>query len=185
MLQILDDGRLTDGQGRTVNFKNTIIIMTSNIGTEYISELRPIGFGATTPAAGASAEDARSRKELQDKLMDALKKHVRPEFLNRIDEIVIFRRLSQEHLKQIIELQMNELRKRLNERKITIEITEAAKEFLAKEGYDPVFGARPLKRAIQKYVITPVSKDLLSGKVRDGQNIAVDLDKKTSIIVIK
>ncbi|MEW6040241.1 MAG: ATP-dependent chaperone ClpB [Elusimicrobiota bacterium] len=186
MLQILDDGRLTDGQGRTVNFKNCILIMTSNIGTEYILDSKQIGFGSVADAQRKPGEeDERSRKEMQNKLMDALKKHVRPEFLNRIDEIVIFHRLTQEHLLKIVDLQLNDLRKRLDEKKITIEITDEAKALLAREGYDPVFGARPLKRIIQRYVVTPVSADLISGKIREGQNVSVHLDKKTNTIGIK
>src|SRR5205823_10035923 len=133
LLQVLDDGRLTDGQGRTVDFKNTVIIMTSNIGSEFITE--------------EESREARSRL-----VMDALRAHFRPEFLNRVDEIVIFDRLSEEDLKKIVEIQLKRLSKRLEQQKITLKLSDSAKELLAREGYDPVYGARPLRRTIQKEI---------------------------------
>ncbi len=155
LLQVLDDGRITDGQGRTVDFKNTVIIMTSNIGSEFITE--------------EESKEARSRL-----VMDALRQHFRPEFLNRIDEVIIFDRLSQEDLKKIVEIQLSRLTKRLEDQKIVLELSDGAKAFIASEGYDPVYGARPLKRAIQKYILDPLSLDILEGKFHEGQTIRVD-----------
>ena len=155
LLQVLDDGRITDGQGRTVDFKNTVIIMTSNIGSQYIME-------EAAPAA---------RERL---VLEALRQHFRPEFLNRIDDIIIFDRLTEEELKKIVEIQLRRLVRRLENQKITLELSEAAKAFVASHGYDPVYGARPLKRAIQKYILDPLSMDILEGKVHEGQTIRVD-----------
>jgi ATP-dependent Clp protease ATP-binding subunit ClpB len=157
---VLDDGRITDGQGRTVDFKNTVIIMTSNIGSQYIME-------ESSPAA---------RERL---VMDALRQHFRPEFLNRIDDIIIFDRLSEEELKKIVEIQLKRLVRRLEDRKIRLELSDAAKAFVAREGYDPVYGARPLKRAIQKHILDPLSLEILEGKFREGQTIKVDLKDET------
>jgi ATP-dependent Clp protease ATP-binding subunit ClpB len=156
LLQVLDDGRITDGQGRTVDFKNTVIIMTSNIGSQYIME------------EGQSTE---ARRRL---VMDALRAHFRPEFLNRVDEIIIFDRLSEGDLKKIVEIQLGRLSKRLEQQKITLQLSDAAKELLAREGYDPVYGARPLRRTIQKQILDPLSIDILDGKVREGQTVKVD-----------
>ncbi len=155
LLQVLDDGRITDGQGRTVDFKNTVIIMTSNIGSQFIT--------------GDESKEARSRL-----VMDALRSHFRPEFLNRVDEIIIFDRLSEDDLKKIVEIQLKRLTKRLDQQKITLELSDSAKELLAREGYDPVYGARPLRRTIQKQILDPLSIDILEGKVREGQIIHVD-----------
>ncbi|MBN1659651.1 MAG: ATP-dependent chaperone ClpB [Anaerolineae bacterium] len=157
LLQLLDDGRLTDGHGRTVDFKNTVVIMTSNVGTEYIS-------GETT------VDDERQ----QARVMEALRHHFRPEFLNRIDEIVIFHGLSKEHLKSIVDIQLERLQNLLEERRLEIELTEAAKELLAEEGYDPTFGARPLKRVIQRRVQDPLALRLLQGDFEEGDRIEVD-----------
>jgi ATP-dependent Clp protease ATP-binding subunit ClpB len=155
LLQVLDDGRITDGQGRTVDFKNTVIIMTSNIGSQFIME-------ESSPAA---------RERL---VMDALRQHFRPEFLNRIDDIIIFDRLSEEELKKIVEIQLRRLIRRLENQKITLELSDAAKAFVASHGYDPVYGARPLKRAVQKYILDPLSLEILGGKFHEGQRIKVD-----------
>jgi ATP-dependent Clp protease ATP-binding subunit ClpB len=155
LLQVLDDGRITDGQGRTVNFKNTVMIMTSNIGSQHIME-------ESSPA---------TREGL---VMDALRQHFRPEFLNRIDDIIIFDRLTDEELKKIVEIQLKRLVRRLESQKITLELSDAAKAFVASHGYDPVYGARPLKRAIQKYILDPLSLEILEGKIGDGQTIRVD-----------
>ena len=155
LLQVLDDGRITDGQGRTVDFKNTVIIMTSNIGSQFITE--------------EESREARSRL-----VMDALRAHFRPEFLNRVDEIIIFDRLSEDDLKKIVEIQLRRLSKRLEQQKITLELSDSAKELLAREGYDPVYGARPLRRTIQKEILDPLSIDILEGKVREGQTVHID-----------
>jgi len=159
LLQVLDDGRLTDGQGRTVSFKNTVIIMTSNIGSQLILEMR-----------GA---DERTYQRMREQVMDALRRHFRPEFLNRVDEVVVFRALTEAELARIVEIQLEGLRRRLGERRIELEVTEAARAWLARSGYDPVFGARPLKRAIQREVETPVARMIVGGRLRDGGTVRV------------
>jgi ATP-dependent Clp protease ATP-binding subunit ClpB len=160
LLQILDDGRLTDGQGRVVNFKNTIIIMTSNIGSHLILEYR-----------GQLAGDQYER--MKESVLDALRHHFRPEFLNRVDETIVFHSLSEEDLKKIVEIQLDRLRGRLAERRITLELTDEAKTHLAVTGYDPVYGARPLKRAIQREIETPLSRAILKGDVKDSSVVRV------------
>ncbi len=155
LLQVLDDGRITDGQGRTVDFKNAVIVMTSNIGSQFITE-------------ELNAEQREAR------VMEALRGHFRPEFLNRVDEIIIFDRLTEENLKKIVDIQLSRLTKRLEHQKITLDLTDKAKAFLGQEGWDPVYGARPLKRAIQRRILDPLSLNLLEGKFQEGQTIRVD-----------
>jgi ATP-dependent Clp protease ATP-binding subunit ClpB len=174
LLQILDDGRLTDSQGRTVNFKNTIVIMTSNIGGTNILEYR---------GAFAGGEYERMKATV----LDELRRHFRPEFLNRVDEIIVFHGLTEEDLKQIVEIQLERLRERLAERHITITLDDAAKTHLVRTGYDPTYGARPLKRAIQKEIETPLARLILQGTVKDGQTVLIgyngsrgELDFKTA-----
>ncbi|MCZ7624777.1 MAG: AAA family ATPase [Candidatus Methylomirabilis sp.] len=157
LLQILDDGRLTDGQGRTVDFKNTIIIMTSNLGSPVIEEL-----------------GGRDEEEMRRQVMEAVRVHFRPEFLNRVDEILIFHPLSLTQIKAIVEIQLKRVARRLAERKLDLEVTEPAKEFLANEGYDPVFGARPLKRAIQRVLLDPLARRLLEHEFAEGDTVRVD-----------
>ena len=161
LLQILDDGRLTDGQGRIVDFKNTVIIMTSNIGSDRILE-----FSGKT--------DSIAYDRMKEAVLTEMRHHFRPEFLNRIDEIVVFHSLTEEHLRKILQIQLERLRSRLAERHISIELTPAAETHLAREGYDPVYGARPLKRAIQKELETPLGRQLLAGKIKDGDTVVVD-----------
>jgi ATP-dependent Clp protease ATP-binding subunit ClpB len=151
LLQILDDGRLTDGQGRTVDFKNTLVIMTSNLGSQH-------------------------RERTREAMLEDLRRHFRPEFLNRVDEIIFFHSLSEAQLKQIVEIQLDRLRARLAERHLRIELTDAARTFLVRTGYDPNYGARPLKRAIQKEIETPLARLILKGDLRDGQTVEADLD---------
>ena len=158
LLQVLDDGRLTDGQGRTVDFKNTVVIMTSNIGSQFIN----------TP--GLSGDEIAAR------VNDALTQHFRPEFLNRVDETIIFHGLSREQITQIVEIQLGGLRKRLAERKMELTLTPDAKTYLAAEGYDPIYGARPLKRAIQKRLLDGLALKLLNGEVRDGDHLIADVE---------
>jgi ATP-dependent Clp protease ATP-binding subunit ClpB len=155
LLQILDDGRLTDGQGRVVNFKNTIVIMTSNIGSQMILEYH-----------GQLRGDQYER--MKESVLDALRHHFRPEFLNRVDETIVFHSLTEEDLKKIVDIQLDRLRTRLAERRITLELTDEAKTHLAQAGYDPVYGARPLKRAIQREIETPLSRLILKGEVKDN-----------------
>jgi len=157
MLQLLDDGRLTDSKGRTVDFKNTVVIMTSNLGSQYIAE-----------HTGEPSEGVRRQ------VTEALRQHFRPEFLNRIDEIVFFHALGLEHMKQIIDIQIASLMKRLAERKITLELTDAAKGFVVTEGYDPMYGARPLKRTLQRRVLDPLAMKVLEGEFREGDRVVVD-----------
>ncbi|MEA3459263.1 MAG: AAA family ATPase [Chloroflexota bacterium] len=171
LLQVLDDGRMTDGQGHVVDFRNTVLIMTSNIGTKYAAKGGRVGF--LHPEEASAVE-----REMRGDIMKGLKKTFRPEFLNRIDEIIIFRPLTKEQVKQIVDLQMKEIKERLAEQGITIELTEAAREWLAEEGYDPQFGARPLRRTLQRHVESPLSKRLLDGEFEEGDTVVVDVGKK-------
>jgi ATP-dependent Clp protease ATP-binding subunit ClpC len=177
LLQILDDGRLTDGQGRLVDFRNSVLIMTSNLGTEYVRRSGTLGFMM-------HSDDSEVRQE-QEKIEKALKGAFRPEFLNRIDEIITFSPLSLEQMEQIVELQMKEVRERLSERGLNVELTTAAKEWLAKEGFDPAFGARPLRRALQKHVESPLSVSLLSGEFKAEDMILVDVDQDANKLVFQ
>ena len=167
LLQILDDGRLTDGQGKVVDFRNTVLIMTSNLGTEYVTKGGTLGFFTQK-----SNDDERA---MHDKIEKALKGAFRPEFLNRVDETVMFSPLTIEQMEEIVVLQMKEVQDRLNEHDITVQLSDAARNWLAKEGFDPAFGARPLRRAIQKYVESPLSVELLGGKFKDGVMVLVDV----------
>jgi ATP-dependent Clp protease ATP-binding subunit ClpB len=159
LLQLLDDGRLTDGQGRVVNFKNTVVIMTSNIASSEIQEMT---------RAGESEEAVRGA------VLEELRMHLRPEFLNRIDETIVFRPLGRDQIGQIVEIQLGRLRKLLADRKLTLELTEAARAQLADEGYDPTFGARPLKRVIQQRIQNPLALAILRGEFPSGSTILVD-----------
>ena len=161
LLQILDDGRLTDSHGRTVDFKNTVIIMTSNIGSNYILEFR--------------GTDEASYQRMKEQVLAAMRQHFRPEFLNRVDETVVFRSLTEEQLLAIVQIQTRHLQARLAERRITLELSKEAAEYIAKTGYDPVYGARPLKRVIQRDVETPLAKQIIEGKVMDGSQVKVEV----------
>jgi ATP-dependent Clp protease ATP-binding subunit ClpB len=168
LLQLLDDGRLTDGQGRTVDFRNTVVIMTSNLGSHLIQEM------ALTDTQG-----------MRQRVMEAVQQHFRPEFLNRVDEIIIFQSLSVEQIKAIVEIQLGLLRKRLADRHITLTLTEAAQEALALAGFDPIYGARPLKRAIQRQVQDPLAQKLLAGEFKEGDHILVDADPEGGLTFVK
>ena len=174
LLQVLEDGRLTDSKGRLVSFKNTILIMTSNIGSDIIAKEAPLGF----------IDDGKlSRKEgLKDKVQDALKEKFRPEFINRIDEIVIFDYLGAEEIKQIVDLELNKVQKRLEKKEIKISVTEKAKQLLAEKGFDPSLGARPLKRIIQKLILDPMAFKIVIGEIKDGDKITVDAEKGEIIL---
>jgi len=167
LLQIMEDGRLTDGHGRTVDFRNTVVVMTSNLGTS--AEKRG-SFGFVTSRAQSESE----RDKLRSGIEEALKQHFRPEFLNRVDEIIIFEPLTEKELAQIVELMLKEVQERLAERKVTLEATPAAKEALVKEGYDPVYGARPLRRAVQRRVENALSSRILAGEFGEGDTAVVD-----------
>jgi ATP-dependent Clp protease ATP-binding subunit ClpB len=158
LLQVLDDGRLTDGQGRTVDFTNTIIILTSNLGSQFLTSLR----------------DDEGVEAVEPQVMEVVRAHFRPEFLNRLDEIILFHRLGPGHMGPIVDIQVERVQKLLKDRKITLELTDGARAWLGRVGYDPVYGARPLKRAVQKYLQDPLADAILKGEVRDGQLVKVD-----------
>jgi len=159
----LDDGRLTDGQGRTVNFKNAVIVMTSNIGSAEIQKL-----------AGAEAPEW----EVEASVKDLLKQHFRPEFLNRIDEVILFHSLGREQIARIVDVQLEHLRRRLAGRNLSLSVSDAARKLLAEEGYDPAYGARPLKRVIQQRLENPLASRILSGAFAEGEVVQVDVDPK-------
>jgi ATP-dependent Clp protease ATP-binding subunit ClpB len=165
LLQLLDDGRLTDGKGRTVDFKNVVVIMTSNLGSQYIAE--------------ASQREAHGSEELPEgvkrQVTEALRQHFRPEFINRVDEVIFFHALGVEHMKHIVDIQVRGLLKRLEDRKIHVELSDAAKAFIVSEGYDPTYGARPLKRTIQRRVLDPLAMRVLEGEFREGDRVVVDV----------
>lgn len=158
LLQVLDDGRLTDGQGRTVDFSNTLIILTSNLGSQYL----------------ASVEDGQSVESVEPQVMEIVRGHFRPEFLNRLDEIILFHRLGQSHMGPIVDIQVGRVAKLLADRKITLHLTDAAREWLGRVGYDPVYGARPLRRAVQRHLQDPLAEEILRGNVKDGATVTVD-----------
>ncbi|MGB3026338.1 ATP-dependent chaperone ClpB [Paradevosia shaoguanensis] len=166
LLQVLDDGRLTDGQGRTVDFRNTLIIMTSNLGAEYLAQLK----------------DGESVEAVRGKVLDAVKAAFRPEFLNRIDEILLFHRLERKHMGAIVDIQMKRLQELLKERDVTLTLTPAARDWLALEGYDPAYGARPLKRVIQREIQDQLAEEILAGKVADGTNVVVDAGEEHLVL---
>ena len=168
LLQVLDDGRLTDSQGRTVDFKNTVLIMTSNIGSQEILEAQQRGI---------------TYEALQTIVMNEVKKHFRPEFLNRVDEAVVFHPLTETELARIVEIQLSRLKSRLEERRITLHVTPEALADLGRRGYDPVYGARPLKRLIQHDIETPLSKLLVKGEVKDGDSVTIDY-KNGEVVII-
>lgn len=172
LLQVLDDGRLTDGQGRTVNFKNTIVIMTSNIGSQKILQFKGSFIGEVYD-------------HMKGMVLDELRKNFRPEFLNRVDDLIVFHALSEKNLEKIVEIQLGNLRTRLEEKHIELELTQAARQHLVQVGYDPAYGARPLKRTIQKEVETALARQIIEGKVRDGSKVLIDLDKAKSALVFK
>jgi ATP-dependent Clp protease ATP-binding subunit ClpB len=165
LLQVLDDGRLTDGQGRTVDFKNTLIIMTSNMGSEYLVNLA----------------DGQDVDVVKDQVMDVVKQSFRPEFLNRVDDIILFHRLMRQHMGSIVDIQLGRLAKLLSERKISVELTDDAKLLLGEKGYDAAYGARPLKRVIQKMIQDPLAEEILSGRVNDGDKVEIDV--KAGVLV--
>ena len=169
LLQIMDDGRLTDGQGHIVDFRNSVLIMTSNLGTEFVRKSGSLGF--------LGRSDDSEERAAQEKIEKALKTTFRPEFLNRVDEIITFSELSREQMREIVDLQMLELQERLSEHGLSVELTESARNWLSEVGYDPNFGARPLRRALQKHVESPLSVSLLSGEFSSGETILVDVNK--------
>jgi ATP-dependent Clp protease ATP-binding subunit ClpB len=166
LLQVLDDGRLTDGQGRTVDFKNTLIIMTSNLGSDYL----------------ANQPDGEDSSQVREQVMDVVRGAFRPEFLNRLDEILLFHRLTREQMSEIVEIQLGHLRDLLEDRKITLELDAAATEWLGNAGYDPVYGARPLKRVIQRHLQNPLASRILEGEIADGDVVRVTTEADGLVI---
>jgi ATP-dependent Clp protease ATP-binding subunit ClpB len=167
LLQILEDGRLTDAKGRTASFKNTILIMTSNIGSEFIAKMGTLGF--------LGEKEEETKRSLKEKVMDALKESFRPEFLNRIDEIIIFNYLGKEEIKKIVDLELKKVEERLSKKEIKVDFTDQAKQFLAEKGFDPNLGARPLKRVIQRLILDPLSLKIVAGEVKEGERVVVEL----------
>ncbi|PIR70107.1 MAG: type VI secretion system ATPase TssH [Candidatus Niyogibacteria bacterium CG10_big_fil_rev_8_21_14_0_10_42_19] len=168
LLQILDNGRLTDAKGRKVNFKNTVIVMTSNVGSEFVQEMEKLGFGTT------EEKDSDRSQELKSKIRKALEKRFRPEFLNRLDEVIIFNPLTPKDLEQILGIQLGEVKKRLALKEIEISLTSGAKEYFSKEGYDPHYGARPLRRFLQSKILDPLAEKIIAGEVGAGDEVVVD-----------
>jgi ATP-dependent Clp protease ATP-binding subunit ClpB len=164
LLQVLDDGRLTDGQGRTVDFRNTILILTSNLGSQYIAD--------------PSLDDSATR----DKVMTVVRATFKPEFLNRLDDVIVFDALTTDELTEIVELQVQRLANRLSGRRLTLEVTPAAKEWLALTGFDPVYGARPLRRLIQSAIGDKLARELIAGEITDGDRVLVDLDETSDAL---
>ncbi len=167
LLQVLDDGRLTDGQGRTVDFRNTILVLTSNLGSQAIAD---------------PGLDDRGRK---DAVMEVVRRHFKPEFLNRLDDVVVFSALGMEELGQIVEIQLGMLARRLADRRLELDVTPAARDWLALNGYDPVFGARPLRRLVQSAIGDQLAKALLAGEIRDGDTVVVDVADDASALAVR
>ncbi len=178
LLQILEDGRLTDGKGRTVDFRNTVVIMTSNVGANFLNK-STVGFGAS-----ASDEEADYDK-MKERVMDELKRTFRPEFLNRVDDLIVFHALSKEHIRQIVDIMLNELNKRIEEYSLHIEVSDDVKGKLLQEGFDPTYGARPLRRVIQRRLEDGISEELLQGKIAPGDTVSVNIDEKDELTFSK
>jgi len=178
LLQILDAGRLTDAKGRKVNFKNTIIIMTSNVGSDLIQKYAHGGTIGFTP----EEKETTSEKTIKEKIYDALREKFKPEFLNRVDEIIIFKSLSKKDVEKIVSLQLEKVKERLKEKKIKVNFTPAAKKLIAERGYNPTYGARPLKRVIQKEILDPLALKIIKGEIKKGETVKIDVKDKKIII---
>jgi ATP-dependent Clp protease ATP-binding subunit ClpA len=169
LLQILEDGRLTDAKGRLASFKNAILIMTSNVGSDFIAKMGQLGF--------LGEKEEQEKRTLKEKVMEALKENFRPEFLNRVDEIIIFNYLGKPEIEKIVELELEKVQKRLRNKRIELKITESAKEYLTEKGFDQNLGARPLKRVIQREVLDPLSLKIVSGELKEEERVIVDLEE--------
>ena len=179
MLQVLDDGFLTDSLGRKIDFRNTIIIMTSNIGSRQLKDFgQGVGFGT---AAKSDQEDSHAKSVIEN----ALKKTFAPEFLNRIDDVVVFNTLTRQHIHKIIDIELSKLYNRIDGLGYTLKLSESAKDYIADKGFDKKYGARPLKRAIQKYIEDSLAEEIINSKLKEGDSISIDLDKKTNDLIIK
>ena len=176
LLQILEDGRLTDSQGRVVDFRNTIIIMTSNVGARTITEPKRLGFSV------GNDESAKNYEDMKKNVMGELKKTFRPEFLNRIDDIIVFHPLTEDNIKEIVKLMLGVLIKRLEQNEVTLEVSEEAMTYIAKKGFDPIFGARPLRRAIQSMIEDMLAEEMLEGKIKAGDRVRVDIEGEKFVI---
>ncbi|MGQ9525159.1 MAG: ATP-dependent Clp protease ATP-binding subunit [Armatimonadota bacterium] len=176
LLQVMEDGRLTDAQGRVVDFKNTVLIMTSNIGAQTYDDGRTVGFRSSIRSIDTGADSRQSFESMKNRIQDELKRTFRPEFLNRVDEIVFFHPLNKEQIKQIVDLELNNVRKQVAANGMKFEVSEAVKELLAKEGFDPAFGARPLRRAVQRLIEDPLSEELLIGRFTSGDTVYADVE---------
>ena len=177
LLQVLEDGRLTDSKGRVVDFRNTIIIMTSNVGASELRRNKYVGF--------TLGDEKQEYKDMKAKVMDELKKAFRPEFLNRIDETIVFHSLEEKHMKDIVILMIKELQKRLKDQDIEFTLTDKAIEKIAKEGFDPEYGARPLRRSIQKNIEDKLSEELLKGTISKGQKVKIGLNSKGDFVILQ
>ena len=185
LLQILEDGRLTDSQGRTVNFKNTVIIMTSNIGARLITDKKSLGFSKSTSTNTETEVSEKERKDYEEtkkEVMEALKKELRPEFINRIDEIIVFHKLTDKEISQIIDIMLNEVTKRLKAQKIEIEIEPEVKEMIAKKGVDKAFGARPLRRTIQNVLEDRLAEEILDGNLKKNKPAKIGVEDGKVVI---
>ena len=179
LLQILDAGRLTDGKGRQVNFRNTIIIMTSNVGSQFSREISRLGFSAPGDREAATKEE-----DYRNKIKKALREQFKPEFLNRIDEIIIFNSLDRKALARIVDIQLSELTCRLKERGIIISINAKAKKYLIDNGFDPEYGARPMKRLVQRVILDKLADKIIGGEIKDGSKVKVSLDKSNITVSV-
>jgi ATP-dependent Clp protease ATP-binding subunit ClpC len=180
LLQILEDGRLSDAKGKMVNFANTVIIMTSNLGVRDLNQAQnALGFQPSVVDDTADVE--RRHKNMKDKIDEELKRMFRPEFLNRVDAVVVFKSLTTDQIRQIVDLQLNRLQKHLTEQNIAIQVTDAAKDLIAREGYDRVFGARPVRRVITTRIEDQLSENLLRGKISRGDTVVVDVDEEAGL----
>ncbi|MEK7464777.1 MAG: AAA family ATPase, partial [Patescibacteria group bacterium] len=177
LLQVLDNGRLTDSKGKTVNFKNSIIILTSNVGSEFFRKMSSLGFSN-------GEEASRKEDEFRDKAMLQLKQTFKPEFLNRLDEIVIFNALAPVDMKKIVDIQLAEVEERLKSKGISVVIKPEVKEYLVKNGFDPDYGARPVKRLIQKVIVDALADKMVRGNIKDGQKISITLNKSNGVEVV-
>jgi ATP-dependent Clp protease ATP-binding subunit ClpB len=187
LLQVLDDGRLTDGQGRTVDFKNTIVIMTSNLGSHIIQDFVLKGDGRSKMGDGGkpNSQLPTSNSQMEQAVLAELKRHFRPEFLNRVDDVIIFQSLDESELSRIVDIQLGRLEQRLAQQNLTLDVNADAKKLLASEGYDPQFGARPLKRAIQEHLLDPLATKLLAGEFKPGEKIKVSANNGQLLFVKK
>jgi len=177
MLQILEDGQLTDAKGRKVNFKNTVIIMTSNIASDLIMKMGKSGAFAFEEKIDGEKKSKEDSEKIKEQIMSALQERFRPEFLNRVDEIITFHPLNQSQIRQVVDIQLAQVMIRLSEKKITLTVTDTAKDWLAVKGFDPNLGARPLKRIIQQKILDPIAMDIIKGKIEESDNVFIDLNK--------